>query len=541
MSKMTLITSLLVLFGAALMFTAILQGRKIQGIVPPELKRRWRTMVTLMLFFLVGYICFVLILIGRLTLPVELITGLVFMGGAFFVFIVINLTRDTIIRTQSAEEKLRILNESLERRVSERTRDLEQSNAFLRTVLDTLNDEVLIIDTNTYRIQDANESFLVKYGLTLEQVVGRTCHEVTHNRMDVCSPPHDLCPLLETVNTRRFSAAEHIHFLKDGRRFFAEVSTAPIVDPDGSVRKVVHVARDITPRKEADEALRRSEERYKNFFDSTLDGIFRVDAEGSFTLMNLSGARIFGYETPGDIVGKDFSEYWRDPNDIEVFWSELNIVKSVSAYPIKARKKNGESIELESSSRIMEDENGIFLGIEGILRDVTERKHMEEELISMSLKDALTGLYNRRGFMILADQELKMANRLKRGIYILYADLDGMKMINDTLGHEEGDRALMETAVFLKETFRNSDIIARIGGDEFVIVPIGTASDNVDAIISRLQGNLDAKNKQSGRKYILSLSIGVSYYNPECPDTLDELLSKADALMYDHKRSKRKS
>ena len=144
MSALALATSVLVLFGAALMFTAILRGRKIPSIVPPELQRRWRMMVALMLFFLVGYICLFIILVKRLTLPIELITGPVFMGGAFFVFIVIDLTRGTISRIRSAEEELRLTNASLEQRVIERTRDLELSHEFLRTVLDSLNIDLLL-------------------------------------------------------------------------------------------------------------------------------------------------------------------------------------------------------------------------------------------------------------------------------------------------------------------------------------------------------------------------------------------------------------
>jgi diguanylate cyclase (GGDEF)-like protein/PAS domain S-box-containing protein len=541
MSALALTNTLLILFGAALMFIAILRGRKIQGFVPPDLKRGWRIIFALMLFFLAGYISLVITLVKRLTLPMEMLTGPLFTGGAFFVYLVINLTRETIFRIHSTEEELRLTNESLEQRVIDRTRDLQLSHEFLRTTLDSLNDEVLIIDTDTYQIRDANESFLTQHGLPRDKVIGRTCYDVTHNRADVCTPPHDQCPLLETVDTGRFAMTEHIHHDRNGRKIYAEVSISPIIDLSGRIRQVVHVTRDITERKQADEALRKSEERYKNLFDSTLDGIFQVNAEGFFMMMNRSGARIFGYETPEEIIGRNALEYWRDPKDRQVYREELARRKTVSTYPMKARRKTGEPIELESSSRIIEDESGNFLGIEGILRDVTERRRMEDELRSVSLRDELTGLYNRRGFITLAAQELKMADRLKRGIYVLYADLDGLKAINDTLGHKEGDAILKETAVILAETFRNSDIIGRIGGDEFVIIPIGTAGDNLDIIISRLQRNIEIRNEKIDIKYKLSLSVGTAYYDPEHPVTIDELLTEADALMYSQKRNRRRS
>ncbi len=101
--------------------------------------------------------------------------------------------------------------------------------------------------------------------------------------------------------------------------------------------------------------------------------------------------------------------------------------------------------------------------------------------------------------------------------------------------------AIKETAVILKETFLNTDIIARVGGDEFVIIPIGTAGDNLDAITSRLQKNIDRQNEKISRNYKLSLSVGIAYYDPENPTTIDELLTMADALMYAQKRNKMRS
>jgi len=108
-------------------------------------------------------------------------------------------------------------------------------------------------------------------------------------------------------------------------------------------------------------------------------------------------------------------------------------------------------------------------------------------------------------------------------------------------GHKEGDRAIKETASVLKKTFRNSDVIGRIGGDEFVIIPIGTAGDNLEVITSRLQKNIDIQNETIDRTYKLSLSVGIAYYDPAHPITMDELLTMADALMYEQKKNKRKS
>jgi diguanylate cyclase (GGDEF)-like protein len=167
-----------------------------------------------------------------------------------------------------------------------------------------------------------------------------------------------------------------------------------------------------------------------------------------------------------------------------------------------------------------------------------EHAKMHERLHDISLHDELTGLYNRRGFFTLAEHLLKTAKRQQAGLFMLYCDLDGLKGINDALGHQKGDWALIDTANILKETFRDSDIIARIGGDEFVVMPIKTTGDNLEIVINRLQKAVEMDNTKSKREYKLSISIGTAYFDPLSPCTIDELLSQADKLMYEQKRSK---
>ncbi len=156
----------------------------------------------------------------------------------------------------------------------------------------------------------------------------------------------------------------------------------------------------------------------------------------------------------------------------------------------------------------------------------------------MSMTDELTGLYNRRGFITLANQQLKIANRLKRGVLILYADIDNMKYINDTFGHREGDMALVETGYILKEVFRQSDIIARIGGDEFVVFPIEIIDTSIEALSARFQEYINTCNVNRKRDYQLTISTGIVYHEYECPYTIEELISQADKAMYNQKKHK---
>ncbi len=164
----------------------------------------------------------------------------------------------------------------------------------------------------------------------------------------------------------------------------------------------------------------------------------------------------------------------------------------------------------------------------------------EEELLALSLTDELTGLYNRRRFLVLTDQYLKLSARTKKKLSLLFIDMDNLKWINDHHGHNEGDQALKDFANILKKTFRESDIVARIGGDEFVVL-LESKDENCEIVLTRLDENIKHYNAKKSRHYDLSISVGTTQFDPEHPISIDELLSKADALMYAQKRRKPKT
>jgi diguanylate cyclase (GGDEF)-like protein len=165
-----------------------------------------------------------------------------------------------------------------------------------------------------------------------------------------------------------------------------------------------------------------------------------------------------------------------------------------------------------------------------------QRKH-EEELRALSLLDDLTGLNNRRGFLTLAQQQIKMARRNKRELVLLFVDMDDFKQINDKYGHQQGDLALQRAGRVLRATFRDSDIIARLGGDEFVVLAADTGTSA--SIVDRLRDELAVRNAQDGLPYTLSFSVGAARFDPEKPPTIEELLQTADAMLYEQKRQRR--
>jgi diguanylate cyclase (GGDEF)-like protein len=176
-----------------------------------------------------------------------------------------------------------------------------------------------------------------------------------------------------------------------------------------------------------------------------------------------------------------------------------------------------------------------------LYQKVSELEKANDHLRSLSLSDVLTGLNNRRGFMILATGLLKFARRAAYSVCLLYIDLDSLKYINDTFGHAAGDTAITHFARILTETFRDSDVIGRLGGDEFVVLIIDATESDLTSMQVRLQSNVDAHNLQSERGYALSLSLGVIRVDADSTISMEELLYEADAAMYRHKKNRKRT
>ena len=170
-----------------------------------------------------------------------------------------------------------------------------------------------------------------------------------------------------------------------------------------------------------------------------------------------------------------------------------------------------------------------------------ERQKAQSRLQNLSLVDELTGVYNRRGFMTIAHQQTKLAQRTQSPWVIVFADVDGLKKINDTYGHPEGDQVLREVARLLKSTFRESDVIARIGGDEFAVMAFAATETLAASFTRRLPALLDAVNATPWRRYRLAISLGIAHYDPLNPRRVEEVLAQADAAMYKQKRRQKSS
>ncbi|MCX6007621.1 MAG: PAS domain S-box protein [Chloroflexi bacterium] len=305
--------------------------------------------------------------------------------------------------------------------------------------------------------------------------------------------------------------------------------TALIKDKTGKIEGSFSSGQDITERKQA-------EELFKAIFSMSPIGMY-IAQDNSFRLVNPQFLTYIDY-SENELIGTE-------PLSLVVpedkAFVRLNAIKSLKSpkgqlytYDYRVKTRSGKLMWfLESLTSILYDGRKAALGS---IIDISERKQTEEIFKSLSLMDDLTGLYNRRGFLTLADKQLKLSNRMNRGVTVLFADVNKMKAINDTLGHPEGDLALINTARILKETFRESDIVGRIHGDEFAVFMAGSDPDYSDDIVQRLDNKLKEYNASAKKPYVLSLSIGISASEEGKPYNLSDLLDMADQFMYKKKR-----
>jgi diguanylate cyclase (GGDEF)-like protein/PAS domain S-box-containing protein len=287
--------------------------------------------------------------------------------------------------------------------------------------------------------------------------------------------------------------------------------------------------------------LQENEARYKQLVENANDMIFRFDLNGRISFVNPVTRRISGY-SEGEILGHSYADFLapEDRVSLEAFYREQFLTGTEETYQeLPFVTRDGRMIWLGSNVQLIRGEDGRVSGFQAISRDITERKRMEEELEKAAITDALTGLYNRRGFLSLAQRQMRLAERSRKGMILCFIDLDGMKDINDRLGHEQGDAALTETAAVLTEVFRESDILARIGGDEFAVLAIDSSADHEDILRNRLYERVARHNGMAGRLYILSMSCGMAFFDPEAPVTMDDLMAAADIRMYEQKRRKK--
>lgn len=265
------------------------------------------------------------------------------------------------------------------------------------------------------------------------------------------------------------------------------------------------------------------------------DGVFVLDDRTRLVDANLAALKIMGWTQPP--IGQDANRVfaiWKDQ------WNINQTVRTVDTVKIEIHHVMwGENVFFDMNISSFEDSNRRRIGHLIVIHDITARKQLEARLLELSLEDELTGLSNRRGFYLLAAQIIQMVKRMNLKAAVIFMDLDNLKMINDSFGHAEGDRALMDAANLLRMNCRASDILARYGGDEFVALVIETEENGVNAMVARFNAQLEEFNAHEDRKFPILLSYGITECSLAQSSSLDEMIAMADKAMYEQKQFKK--
>lgn len=304
---------------------------------------------------------------------------------------------------------------------------------------------------------------------------------------------------------------------------------------------VEELNRFIAEQERISKALQESEEHFRTAFDYAAIGMALVSTAGSWLRVNHSLCDIVGYgET--ELLESDFQAITHEEdlgNDLAQIYRMMSGEIHTCQVEKRYLHKDGHDVWALTSISLVRDAQGSPLHFIFQIEDVTERKRAEGAIKTLSLVDELTGLYNRRGFLAFSEQHLISLQRANKSLMVVYADLDGLKQINDSYGHKEGDRALMKTAEILRETFRSSDVLGRLGGDEFTVFAAVEPEGGVETLIARLNDKFQKHNSQSASPYRLSVSVGLAFMHPDECYTVEDLMAQADESMYQNKRKKK--
>jgi diguanylate cyclase (GGDEF)-like protein/PAS domain S-box-containing protein len=306
-------------------------------------------------------------------------------------------------------------------------------------------------------------------------------------------------------------------------------------------RHVEELNRHIAEQERIGRALRETEEHFRNAFDYAAIGMALVSPQGAWLRVNRSLCELVGYSEQ-ELLDSNFQAVTHDDdlgNDLANLYRLMQGETPTCQVEKRYVHRLGQIVWALNSVSLVRDSDNNPAHFIFQIQDITERKRAEAALQSLSLVDELTGLYNRRGFMAVTEQHLSAIRRIEKVPVLLYADLDGLKEINDSLGHHEGDRALVKAAEIFKETFRNSDILARLGGDEFVVLAAMGPEESAESLTTRLQEKFSASNARGNRPYNLSVSVGLAHFDDEESHSIEELMARADGAMYEDKRTKR--
>ena len=414
---------------------------------------------------------------------------------------------------------------------------LKQSEEKYRTILDETDDIYFEVDLRG-NFTFANDAACRNLGYSRSEITGMSFRTYTarEDAEAVFKACHGVYLTGKPVKDVFFKVSR-----KDGSPGIAHTSFYPLKNEEGKVIGFRGIGRDVTERRRLEEALVRSEERYRNSLENMQDSYFEVDLAGNFTFVNDATCLNLGYPRE-DLVGNNFRIIMSENEAKAVFQAYHTVYLSGEpnkGFAFEVRRKGGTIGFAESSITLLKNKLGETVGFRCVGRDVTERKQMEQKLAEMATHDFLTGLPNR---FLLTDRfsiAAAQAHRKDAKMALLLLDLDKFKSVNDALGHSVGDKLLQAIGERLSGIIRSSDTVARLGGDEFLLLlPEIVNLDDAEKIAKKI---VDAFNEPfiiNGNSLRISISAGIAIY-PEDGTDLEVLMQKSDLDMYRGKKSDR--
>ncbi|MEO7216714.1 MAG: diguanylate cyclase [Gemmatimonadaceae bacterium] len=411
---------------------------------------------------------------------------------------------------------------------------LRESEARYRELFEGNGSIQFLVDAGTARIIDANPAAERFYGWTRGQMATMSAGDIANISNE------EWIAYASQVSHGVGTATIREHKLASGETRTVEVFAGQFSQGD---RRIFHsIVHDVSDRIRAQQMLHDSEARIRSALDSSLD-IFTVldtvrDSDGAiidFRIVELNARAGAALEVDAArMIGRSFGELLPYAANAALLKSLVTVAETGEASETEIQPRSGPLADKWLSCQIVALGRGVAI----TARDVTDRRRTEDELRALSLVDSLTGLFNRRGFEAVAANHLKTAEHSTKSSLLFCFDMNDFKAINDTWGHAIGDAALVKMADVLRATFRDTDVIGRMGGDEFVALALN-CGDVTKTVMARLNAELtqaNARNMLAGQAYVLETAVGIARFSPESPRSLETLLAIADRELYEDKR-----
>ena len=396
-------------------------------------------------------------------------------------------------------------------------------------LLQTLPAAVLVTQGGAIRFANAASADLLE-APSIDSLIGRLSGDFVHLLDQVRSTNRIQAVAVPEQGGRPNKSSEfRIRTIRGNLRMVLISSVA--VEWEGAPA-VLMCGMDMTHQSEIEAQLRESEQNFRRLFDNMQDVYYRTNAQGVVQHVGPGVRRVLGYE-PQEIEGRTAESYYPQSTDREAFKVAIMEKGEVSDFPGQMVRRDGTVIDISISSHALYDHAGNFAGVEGIYRDVTQRKNLERELQRLATTDMLTGMANRRAFLERAESVYEHSRTHGEPLTLLMLDLDHFKTINDRFGHLQGDRALVEFAQAVKSQLRASDAVGRLGGEEFGVLLPATALAESMEVATRIMNSIRALQltDDTGHTYSITASLGMSAFR-QSDRSLRDMLERADQALY---------